>query len=203
MRIQRTVNIVVKKWSSGASSIKWAFAQMGVWIGLIFTTKKTGWSEMKDLITLFDSICEAYDRPDFIPKNGITYCNQAVDMVAGAMGCHDFEMKNANEIVEFMVSDSNWQEIKMNQAQDMANEGSLCVAGIDSATLKQEHGHVVVIRPGKQVYSGKWGLTPRCLNIGEENFLARAKKGPLTAMSCGLNEAFQPLPQIWVWRPSL
>lgn len=158
---------------------------------------------MKDLITLIDSICEAYDRPDFVPANGETHCNQAVSMIADIMGCKTLDFKSADEIVTYIAANPDWQEIQLSQAQDMANQGSLCIAGLDSKTLNDTHGHVVVIRPGKVVYSGKWGPTPRCLNIGAENFLARAKRGPLTAMSCGINEAFVPLPKFFVWRPSL
>lgn len=158
---------------------------------------------MKDLITLFDSICEAYDRADLQPRDGMTFCNLAVCMVADAMGCKELDFKNADEIVAYIASSPDWQETQIDRVQDIANRGSLCIAGLDSKSLKQNHGHVVVIRPGKPVYSGKWGPTPRCLNVGAEMFIARAKKGPLTAMSCGINEAFQLLPKIWVWKPSL
>lgn len=158
---------------------------------------------MKDLITLIDTICEAYDRPDFLPANGITHCNEAVAMVADAMGCKTLSYKTADEIVAYVSTNPDWQETQIDKVQDMANQGSFCIAGLDSKALNSQHGHVVVIRPGKLVFSGKWGPTPRCLNVGAEMFLARAKKGPLTAMSCGVNEAFQPMPRFWAWRPSL
>jgi hypothetical protein len=163
----------------------------------------TGTKTMKDIITLIDTICEAYDRMDFIPADGVTHCNEAVCMVADAMGCKDFELKMADQIVSFVAQSQDWQEVHLSQAQDLANQGSLCIAGLDSKALNSDHGHVVVIRPGKVVYSGKWGPVPRCLNVGAEMFLARAKKGPLTGMSCGVNEAFQPLPKFYAWRPSL
>lgn len=169
----------------------------------ITKTLGSGYKNMRDIVTLIDVICEAYDRPDLQPKDGNTYCNLAVDMIAQAMGCKELELKTADEICDYIANHLDWQEIKLNQAQDMANKGSLVIAGLDSRALNDAHGHVCVIRPGKQVYSGKWGLTPRCINVGKEMFLARAKKGPLTAMSCGLNEAFQPLPKLYVWRPSL
>lgn len=174
------------------------------WIaGWTWTTERTGYLKMKNLINLIDVICEAYDRPDFLPRDGLTFCNQAVAMVADAMGCKDLDLKTADEIVAFLAGNADWQETQIEKVQDMANQGSLCIAGLDSKALNQAHGHVVVIRPGKPVYSGKWELTPRCLNVGQEMFLARAKKGPLTTMSCGVNEAFGPKPLFWVWRPSL
>ncbi len=160
----------------------------------------------RDVIFLIDAICDAYDNQAFQPlADGTTFCNQGVIYVSEAMGCKDFAGKNADEIVAFLSSDPNWSLVPMEKAQELANAGSLLVAGLDSKTLGQSHGHVVIVRPGKPVYSGKWNtsLCPRVLNIGQENFLARAKKGPLTNQPAGLNEAFQPLPKIWAWRPSL
>ncbi len=159
---------------------------------------------MKDPIALIDAICEAYDNQAFTPlPDGTTFCNQGVNYVAEAMGCKDFAGKNADEIVSFISASDNWSLVPIEKAQELANQGSLLISGLDSKSLGQSHGHVVVIRPGKAVYSGKWGLAPRVLNIGSENFLARAKKGPLTNQSAGLNESFQPLPKIWAWRNSL
>jgi hypothetical protein len=163
-----------------------------------------GQENMRDIITLIDSICDAYDNQAFTPTpQGTTFCNEGVSTVCEAMGCHDLTGKMADEIVAFLNSSSNWSLVPLDKAQDMANEGSLLVAGLDSAALGQTHGHVCIIRPGKTVYSGKWGQCPRVLNIGAENFLGRAKHGPLTNQPCGLNEAFQPLPRIWCWGPSL
>jgi len=161
---------------------------------------------MRDVITLIDAICDAYDNRGFQPlSDGTTFCNQGVCYVAEAMGCKDFRGKNADEIVAFMAASDEWSLVALEKAQGLANAGSLLVAGLDSSALGQSHGHVVVIRPGRTIYSGKWStnLCPRVLNIGAENFLARAKRGPLSNQPAGLNESFQPLPKIWVWRPSL
>lgn len=159
---------------------------------------------MKDPIALIDAILDVYDNSKMLPEpDGTTHCNQAVDAVSQAVGYNGLAGKTADEIVSFLSTSLDWQLIPITQAQDLANEGSLLIAGIDSKALGQDHGHVVVIRPGKPCYSGKWGLTPRCLNVGQENFIARAKKGPLTNQAAGLNEAFIPLPRIWVWRGSL
>lgn len=167
-----------------------------------------GWigGNVKDPIALIDAICDAYDNHSFIPlPDGTTFCNQGVTYVADAMGCKDFAGKNADEIVAFISSSDEWSTVPLEKAQDLANRGSLLISGLDSKALGQSHGHVVVLRPGKPVYSGKWNTNqcPRVLNIGAENFLARAKKGPLTNQPSGLNESFQPLPTIWVWRKTL
>lgn len=161
---------------------------------------------MRDLLGLIDAICDAYDNQAFIPlADGTTFCNQGVTYVAEAMGYKGFTDKNADEIVELLSSSDDWSLVPMEKAQELANQGSFLISGLDSKTLGQSHGHVVVIRPGKTVYSGKWAtnLCPRVLNIGSENFISRAKKGPLTNQPCGLNESFQPLPKIWAWRPTL
>lgn len=173
-------------------------------ISLTIPFSATGYTKpMKDLITLIDAICDTYDRADLLPHDGVTYCNVGVSAVATAMGCKDFAAKTADEIIEFMEKSPDWSEVPFDKSQDMANEGSLLIAGLKSTQLSQAHGHVCVIRPGKPCYSGKWGLTPRCLNIGAENFLARGKRGVLTNAPAGLNQAFESLPKIHIWRPSL
>lgn len=159
---------------------------------------------MKDPIVLIDAILDAYDRLDFRPNpDGTTHCNQAVNAVAQAYGYKAIEGMTADQIVAFLTSNSDWSEVPMEKAQDMANAGSLLIAGLDSKGLGQSHGHVVIIRPGKASFSGKWGSVPRVLNIGAHNFIARAPNGPLTNQPCGLNEAFVPPPKIWVLRETL
>lgn len=172
-------------------------------VGWVWRFSWTG-GNVKDPIALIDAILDVYDRRDLQPlPDGTTFCNLAVDSIAKAVGYTQLGSKTADQIVAFLQESSDWSEIPMVKAQDMANQGSLLIAGLDSTGLDQAHGHVCVIRPGKIVYSGKWGATPRCVNIGAENFIARAKKGPLTNQPAGLNEAFQPLPKIWVLRSTL
>ena len=159
---------------------------------------------MKNTIDLIDAILDAYDRQDFQPgPNGLTHCNEAVQAVCETLGYDKLAGLNADEICAFIAVSGDWSEVAFDNAQNMANQGSLLVAGLDSKALGQDHGHVVVIRPGKPCYSGKWGACPRVLNVGAENFIARAKRGPLTNQPSGLNEAFVPLPKIWVLRSTL
>lgn len=175
-------------------------------IGKSWAIEETGYSQVRDVLTLIDAICNAYDNQAFVPlSDGTTFCNQGVNYVSEAMGYKGFAGKNADEIVGILSTSDDWSPVPMEKAQDLANQGSLLIAGLDSEALGQAHGHVVVCRPGRPVYSGKWAtnLCPRTLNIGAENFIARAKKGALTNQPCGLNESFQPLPKIWVWRQSL
>lgn len=176
--------------------------RMGIAFSRRFTW--TGFKSMRDLITLIDAVLDVYDNRDLQPlADGTTFCNLAVNFVAVAMGCKDLTGKTADEIMGLIEASDDWSDVPFEKAQDMANGGSLLIAGLESKELGAAHGHVVVIRPGRFCYSGKWGKTPRCLNIGKENFIARAKHGPLVNQPAGLNEAFVPPPKIYVWRPSL
>lgn len=169
---------------------------------------------MKDIITLIDSILDTYDRSDFHPNpDGSTHCNQAVNAVALAMGYNGFAGLNADQIVSLMAASADWTAVPIEQAQDLANQGSLVVAGMTAQQLRDNgsttlHGHVVTVRPGKCVFSGKWdktspGKTPRVLNIGASDFIARGQSGAMTNQSVGLNEAFIPMPKLWVLRTTL
>lgn len=159
---------------------------------------------MKNLPALIEAILDTYDDVSLFPKpNGITFCNIAVYGIAHDMGCNQLDGKNADDIVAFISSDHDWQQVPMEQAQGLANAGSLLIAGLSSSELGQTHGHVVVIRPGIESYSGKWGKVPQVLNIGSTNFIARGKTGPLTNSIVGINESFIPKPRIFAWKPSL
>ena len=160
---------------------------------------------MRNIIGLFDAICDAYDRTDFKPnQDGSTHCNAAVHAIAStAFNYNGFRNMMADQIVQFMATGPDWQAIDMSAAQDAANNGSLVVAGLSGAELGQAHGHVVVIRPGLPCDSGKWGSVPRCVNIGASDFLARAQAGVLTNMPVGVNEAFIPKPKFYVLRSTL
>lgn len=159
---------------------------------------------MKDPLALIDAILDVYDRLDFKPSPaGDTYCNLAVHTVCTELGYTALAGMTADQIVAFLTGNSDWSEVPIEKAQDLSNEGSLLIAGLDSKALGQAHGHVVVIRPGKPCFSGKWGATPRCLNIGAHNFIARAPNGAMTNQPVGINEAFISLPKIYVLRSTL
>lgn len=163
----------------------------------------TGYKSMKNLIGLIDVICDVYDNTSYSPKDGVTYCNFAASDIAMAMGCKDFVNKNADEIFDFVRHSQDWTETFMAKAQGIANQGTLIFAMANSQMLGQAHGHIAVVRPGLEKNSGKWDKCPSVMNIGSENFIGRAKRGPLTAMPVGANEAFVPLPKFFLWKPSL
>lgn len=158
---------------------------------------------MKNLIGLIDIICDTYDRQDLQPKDGVTYCNIACDAIAQAFGCKYLAGKTADEIFDFFKASEDWSETTMDKVQELANQGSLVFAIANSQMLSQSHGHICVIRPGLEKNSGKWIKCPAVLNVGGENFIGRAKKGVLTMMPVGLNEAFVDVPKFYVYRKSL
>lgn len=159
----------------------------------------------KNLIGLMDACCDAVENPSFQPKpDGTTYCNMALSAIAiKAFGNHDFDGKTADEIAGFVAASDQYTLIPMEQAQELANQGSLVFAIASSQDLKQSHGHVCIVRPGIEKDSGKWGPCPSVVNIGAEVFIARAKRGPLQGLPAGVNEAFQPKPDFYVWRGSI
>lgn len=159
---------------------------------------------MKDPIFLIDAILDVYDNHAYQPlPDGTTFCNLAVNVICQKMGYNSFAGRTADEIIALLRTNGEWAEVDMGKAQALANQGSLLIAGLDSIALGQSHGHVAIIRPGIAVYSGKWQLVPRVINIGAQNFIARAKTGPLTNQPVGINESFVPMPKIWVLRSSL
>lgn len=154
---------------------------------------------MKSVTVLIDAICDVYDNAKYQPlPDGTTFCNYAAEDICHAFGYNGLDNKMADEIFAFMGTSPDWQEVLMPRVQDLANQGSLVFAVANGELLKQAHGHICVIRPGRLKDSGKWGQVPSIMNIGAENFIGRAKRGPLQGMSAGLNEAFVPMPKFYV-----
>jgi hypothetical protein len=140
---------------------------------------------MKNLAVLVDAICEAYDKAwladrPFAPRDGETFCNEAVQYVAAKMGYDRFEGKLANEIVDTLNNDKRWAKVDSNEAAERASEGRLVLAG----RKDQPHGHVCIVRPGTLEMSGHWKENaPKVMNIGKDCFLSK-----------GANFAFQEKP---------
>jgi len=153
---------------------------------------------MKDRNQLLDAIHLAFNHPEYAPRinrddkgNVIgvtTYCNQYVDEVCEVVGFEGLTGKMANEICEYLSKHPQWSPVKMEDCQDLANGGTLIVAGIRG----DPHGHVCIICPGKPKVSGRWGLVPSCASVGKENTIGR-----------GINWAFSERPEFWVWRQTL
>lgn len=143
---------------------------------------------MKDLLNLLDSIHFAFNHPEYTPAEGVTHCNQFVNEVCTIYGFNRLGGKLANEICEYLAEHPEWGELRMDKCQDLANAGSLIVAGIKS----DPHGHVAIICPGKEKPSGRWGEVPSCASVGKMN-----------TIGLGINWSFSSLPRFWVWRKTI
>jgi hypothetical protein len=149
----------------------------------------TGYKKVsKDVFSLIDAINLAFSRPEFRPRDGITYCNQFVTEVCTKYGFKGLEGLLANQMIDAIEKSQDWSIVDMSKCQELVNQGTLIIAG-----LKDEpHGHVVVICPGKEKTSGRWGTVPTCANIGKD-----------VRIGSGVNWAFSDLPKFYAWRQSL
>lgn len=180
-------------------------------------------NDTNNLIRLFDAICVGWDNPDYWPvfENGelkTTYCNLFVCEVAKVVGCNDFfdplteKPVMADDMIRIMSGLDTWQEIRvaglpppamavaLKSVQMWANQGYLTVAAASSASLGSAHAHICVIRPGVMKSSGKWGQVPVVANCGKEQFIGRAKSGPMKGEPVGVNEAFIQMPKFFSWK---
>lgn len=176
-----------------------------------------------NLVQLIDAICVAWDNPDYYPEfeNGelkTTYCNYFVADVAKAVGCDDFidpvtgNPLLADEMIRFMAGSDHWQELRvaglapdamavgLRSVQMWANQGYFTVAAASAASLGSKHAHICVVRPGVVKTSGKWGEVPVVANCGKEQFIGRAKSGPMKGEPVGVNEAFIQMPRFFSWK---
>jgi hypothetical protein len=143
---------------------------------------------LKDVFGLLDCIFAPLCRPEYQPADGQTHCNQYVAEVCEAYGYKGMNGLLANEMIALLSSSPNWSEVPMDKCQELANNGTLVVAGLRA----EPHGHVVVICPGKPKTSGRWGTVPSCANVGKQIFIGK-----------GVNWAFSDLPKFYAWRSSL
>lgn len=135
------------------------------------------------VLRLLDSLLEAYDIWH-VPKEGSSFCNFSVQHVAGRMGYDKLKNMVANQVVDFLRRSSDWQKVEMSEAQGLANDGRLVVAGAQA----EPHGHVVVVRPGVEEYSAKWqAKAPKVSHVGGMSYIGRS-----------LAWAFKDVPELWV-----
>lgn len=144
---------------------------------------------MKDLYGLLDVIHDAYSRPEYTPQpDGKTFCNKFTSEVVTNLGFKGLEGLLANEIISTLIARTEqWSEVPMEKVQDLANQGSLVVAG----THGEPHGHVCIVCPGKQRSSARWTTVPVVASVGSQNMIR------------GANWVFSTFPRFWTYRPSL
>ncbi len=107
-----------------------------------------------------------------------THCNQGALLVAQAMGCHEFDpaegedLKTADEMVLHIVSNDSgrWSLVDGSTATIHALSGGLGFAAMDSARLKEAHGHIAAIYPvGMQKSGSLQKDVPMVANVGKCN----------------------------------
>lgn len=139
---------------------------------------------MDKMLRLLDAILDGYDTYQ-APRGGDTFCNKSVQHVAGRLGYEKLKGMLANQIVDFLSRSADWEPVEMDKAQAYANEGRLVVAGLQA----EPHGHVVVIRPGLEDRSAKWGnvVVPKASNVGANSYIGKH-----------LAWGFQDKPKLWM-----
>lgn len=134
-----------------------------------------------------------------------THCNQASLSVANGLGCHEFdppangEPYTADQLFYFFQKDtSGFLEKNLDDAQDLANFGTLVFCVCPSWLLGESHGHIVSITPGSHVMSENLGkFVPVCLNVSTT---------ALSSRSVGINWAFplkKAMPRFFAWKETL
>ena len=113
---------------------------------------------------LRELIDAAMAKPEFQPKDGVTYCNLGLIQIAENYDISVFRGMMANQICDYL--EKNWRRIGGDAANKLANAGFICIA----AQKGKVHGHVALVYPGAMVYSTKWGHdTPVVGNVGKRN----------------------------------
>lgn len=110
-----------------------------------------------------------------------TFCNVALDRILTL--CELPRMVNklngqplcANDMIDTMRnSPSIWSEISGDSACARASQGLVVVAAQSNAS---GHGHVAVVYPAPEEYSGSWAKNvPMLNNIGKENGVMKTSK---------------------------
>lgn len=144
--------------------------------------------EIKHSAKILKKLLDTIATHPFYVKDEYTKCNYAVNEAVRTYCSYDgFVGLQANDIIEKMEMDKAvWQRLYGHGlAQGEANRGEMVVAGLEG----RKHGHVVVIYPGKMVFSGKWERwVPLCMNVGKSNWVGR-----------GINYAFRKEPKYFLY----
>ena len=114
---------------------------------------------------------------DLVAKNGVTYCNIALNRVFGFCDMDKLMSKSepmlANDMCDHFRDSGEWQKIDGYSATARAMQGILVVA----CQKGPIHGHVAPVYPVPMDYSPSWGKeVPILSNVGKNNVLQRASK---------------------------
>lgn len=84
-----------------------------------------------------------FNEPVYQPRNGLTYCNLAVQAWARSWDYKPFDGKLANQMSEIMQSSVLWVPVSPRAAMEAAFMCRMVVAH----TQAQPHGHVAAVLP--------------------------------------------------------
>ncbi len=110
-------------------------------------------------------------------------CNVGIYSVFEKLtGSKALKGKNANQIVDIFADSPDWEEIPMDQAQQLANEGNIVMVGWKNplaSPRNRNSGHVAMVVPGEMEESGSWGKckVPMTFDVGQN---VRQSKDMLT-----------------------
>ncbi len=126
-------------------------------------------------------------RPNYDKAGSLltTHCNQGVRLVAHAMGCDELDDENATADTMLSIIQENasgrWKVISGTEATINALSGNLAIAGLDSKTLGEAHGHICIVYPIGQQFSAAFNKdVPMLTNVG-----AGDPASPLVAAGTG------------------
>jgi hypothetical protein len=91
-------------------------------------------------------------------------CSHAVCYVINQIADPKFGFLDANHVMDFLKSSSDWKQVKVDDGMTLANAGVVVVGG-----MKQTgHGHVIAIYPGEKIASGGYLYTRKDKKTGKD-----------------------------------
>ena len=83
-------------------------------------------------------------------------CSHAVWYVLQKLVDANTTYLEANQLVDFLVGDSGWKEVSVEDGWKLAGQGIVVIGGLKKPG---GHGHVVLIYPGAKIESGGYSYT--------------------------------------------
>jgi hypothetical protein len=143
-------------------------------------------------------------------------CSHAVNAVVRSMLGLDekgWPHRQANPLVDFLIGNAEWAEVKLDRAYELANQGVVVIGGKKEAT---KSGHVIIVFPGKRQPEGGYqyfwkkgnkfttlvgkGSYPLCMSTSSGDWPGARSVGDKTVWDpWGTDEAFA---QVRFWAPA-
>ncbi len=146
------------------------------------------------------------NRCDDAYKQFANSCSHAVRSIIRQLVDPDFPEIDANAMVEYFVTSSDWREVEVDEGWRLTERGCVVVGGLKNP---KGHGHVIVMYPGEKKPTGgylydwkdpKTGKTMK-LMMDAKGFYPSAlstSMGPWPgAMSRGDKTVWDPWPSAW------